>query len=381
MDFDLSPSERTFQEQARAWLEANRPTWEPADELDAERWIEIRRAWQRKLHSNRYVGMMWPREFGGRGATASEQLIFNQEMVAARVPEPANVIGLGMIGPTIISHGSDAQKARHLDRILSGEDFWCQAFSEPDAGSDLAALQTRAEDRGDHYLVNGQKVWTSFAHISGWCMLLARQARLENPRQGLTMLLVDMRTPGIEVRPLVQMTRDPEFNEVYFTNVEVPKSQVLGEPGEGWRVAMTTLLHERGNLGVTLATRGAQATQELLALARSLGPADAAARQRLAQQYVLSRVLQVRAYRVADDIDRHGAPGPDASMVKLAWSELNQGVAAVALELLGTRAATGLSGVWAQNFLRAQANTIEAGTSEVLRNILAERVLGLPRSR
>src|SRR5215831_1672314 len=171
MDFEPSPAERDFALEARAWMRANRPTWEPADELDPARWMDIRRRWQRKMHANGYVGMMWPREFGGRGATAAEQLIINQEMVAARAPEPANVIGLGMIGPTIISHGTVEQKARYLDRILSAEDFWCQAFSEPNAGSDLSALSTRAEDRGDHYLVNGQKVWTSFAHMSEWCML------------------------------------------------------------------------------------------------------------------------------------------------------------------------------------------------------------------
>jgi alkylation response protein AidB-like acyl-CoA dehydrogenase len=382
MDFELTLAERAFALEAREWLRVNRPQWEPEDELDAARWIDIRRAWQRKLHAQGYVGMLWPKKYGGRGATATEQLILNQELIAAGVPEPANVIGLGMIGPTIISHGSPEQKARHLDRILSAEDFWCQAFSEPNAGSDLSALSTWAEDRGDHYVVNGQKVWTSFAHISEWCMLLAREERHENPRRGLTMLLVDLKSPGIDVRPLVQMTEDPEFNEVYFTDVKVPKSQVLGPAKEGWRVAMTTLLHERGNMGVTLATRGAQTTKDLLGLARSLeGPVSPILRQRLAKHYIDSRVLQLRSYKVAADIDRNGEPGPDASMVKLAWSELNQGVVSTALDLLGMVGAAELGSVWPQAFLRAQANTIEAGSSEVLRNILAERVLGLPRNR
>jgi alkylation response protein AidB-like acyl-CoA dehydrogenase len=382
MDFGLTAAEQVFQLEARAWLRANLPRWETADELVADRWIAIRRAWQRELHSQRYVGLTWPKRYGGRGATASEQLIFNREMTEAGAPEPMNVIGLGMCGPTIISHGTEEQKQRYLDPILSGDEIWCQAFSEPNAGSDLSALSTRAEDRGDHYLVNGQKVWTSFAHIASWCLLLAREARLDNPRQGLTMLIVDMSSPGIEVRPLVQMTRDPEFNEVYFTNVRIAKSQVLLAPGEGWRVAMTTLLHERGNLGVTLAMRGAAAARGLVELARAL-PAGVTPiiRQRIADHHLRSHAIQIRAFKVAAEIDRDGAPGPDASMVKLAWSELNQDITETALEILGMASAVEDGSPWPQAFLRAQANTIEAGTSEVLRNILAERVLGLPRGR
>jgi alkylation response protein AidB-like acyl-CoA dehydrogenase len=382
MDFGFSSAQQAFQLDARAWLKANRPHWQPADELNPERWIDIRRRWQRKLHSQRYVGLTWPEQYGGRGATASEQLVFNQEMIDVGAPEPMNVIGLGMCGPTIISHGTHEQKARYLDPILSGEEIWCQAFSEPNAGSDLSALSTRAEARTDHYLVNGQKVWTSFAHIASWCLLLARESHHDNPRQGLTMLIVDMRSPGIEVRPLVQMTRDPEFNEVYFTDVRVPKSQVLLAPGEGWRVAMTTLLHERGNLGVTLAMRGAAAARALVELARAHPDrVTDGIRQSIADYHLRSRILQLRAMKVAGEIDRDGAPGPDASMVKLAWSEINQGITETALEILGVAGAVEDGNPWPQAFLRAQANTIEAGTSEVLRNILAERVLGLPRSR
>jgi alkylation response protein AidB-like acyl-CoA dehydrogenase len=382
MDFGFSAAEQAFQLEARAWLKTNLPHWEPADELDPERWIDIRRKWQRKLHSQRYVGLTWPEVYGGRGTTASEQLIFNQEMIDAGAPEPMNVIGLGMCGPTIISHGTHEQKARYLDPILSGDEIWCQAFSEPNAGSDLSALNTRAEDRGDHYLISGQKVWTSFAHIASWCLLLVREAHLDNPRQGLTMLIVDMRSPGIDVRPLVQITRDAEFNEVYFTDVAVSKSQVLLAPGEGWRVAMTTLLHERGNLGVTLAMRGAAAARDLVELARAHPAAmTPGMRQRIAGYYLRSRTLQLQALKVAAEIDRDGAPGPAASMVKLAWSEINQGITETALEILGMASAVEDGSPWPQAFLRAQANTIEAGTSEVLRNILAERVLGLPRSR
>ena len=286
MDFDLTPTEQAFRDEVRAWLKANAPSPDGDPEMAGRReWIERRREWQRKLHGAGYVGIGWPREFGGRGATLMEQLIFNEEMIRERAPEPINVIGLGMGGPVIIAHGSDEQKKRYLPPLLSADEIWCQGFSEPNAGSDLSALQTRAEDRGDHYMVNGQKVWTTLAHVAKWCLLLARERREPNPRDGLTYLIVDMQSPGIEVRPLVQITGDAEFNEIFFKDVRVPKAQVLGEPGEGWAVAMTTLLHERGTLGMALATRAQITAAELADHARKLGRGgERLVRQRLAQQ-------------------------------------------------------------------------------------------------
>lgn len=384
MDFELTPDERAFRDQVRAWLKANAPKSEDDDaEVGRREWIERRRAWQKKLHEAGYVGIGWPKEYGGRGATLMEQLIFDQEMILARAPRPVNVIGLGMGGPVIIVHGTPEQKARYLPPLLSADEIWCQGFSEPNAGSDLSALQTRAEDLGDHYLVNGQKVWTSFAHVAKWCLLLARERREANPRDGLTYLIVDMESPGVEVRPLVQITGDAEFNEIYFTDVRVPKSQVLGEPGRGWEVAMTTLLHERGTLGMALATQAQITVGELADHARSLGRgSDPLVRQRLAQHWIESRALQLNAYRGITRVLKTGGPGPEGSFLKLAWSELNQRMTETAVDLAGPMGQVyDGGGSWQYQFLRARANTIEAGTSEVLRNILAERVLGLPRSR
>ncbi len=382
MDFDLSPGEKQFRDEVRSWLAANKPDWADDEDSGSRDWLQRRRAWQLKMHQAGYIGLNWPREYGGRGATLMEQLILNQEMIEARAPDPINVLGLGMGGPVLIAHGTAAQKERYLDKILSAEEIWCQGFSEPNAGSDLSALQTRAEDAGDHYVVNGQKVWTTLAHVSKWCMLLAREHRESNPRDGLTYLLVDMESPGVEVRPLVQITGDAEFNEVYFTNVEVPKSQVIGEAGQGWKIAMTTLLHERGTLGMALANRAGVTSRELVELVRKTGRGrERLVRQRVAQHYIEARTLQLNGYRAVTNLMKTAIPGPEGSMMKLFWSELNQRMQETAIDLMGPGGQVENGSRWQYGFLRAQANTIEAGTSEVLRNILAERVLGLPRSR
>jgi alkylation response protein AidB-like acyl-CoA dehydrogenase len=384
MDFDLTDSERAFRDEVRAWLRANRPSWADQDQDDvySPGWLDQRRAWQRRMHEAGYVGIGWPEEYGGRGATLMEQLIFNEEMVEARAPEPVNVIGLGMAGPVIIAHGTDEQKRRYLAPLLSADEIWCQGFSEPNAGSDLSALQTSARDQGDHYLLNGQKVWTTLAHVARWCLLLARERREANPRDGLTYLLVDMQAPGVEVRPLRQMTGGAEFNEIFFHDVAVPTSQVLGEPGRGWQVAMTTLLHERGTLGVALATRARITAGELADHARALGRSnDPLVRQRLAQHWVEARCLQLNGYRGITRVMKTGVPGPEGSLMKLMWSELNQRMSETGVDLLGPAGLTEGGGRWRHALLRSRANTIEAGTSEILRNILAERVLGLPRSR
>ena len=383
MDFELSPSETAFRDEVREWLKVNAPATEGAEgDGDMSSFIERRRAWQRKLHDAGYVGITWPKEFGGRGGTFMDQLIFNDEMILAHAPEPINVIGLGMGGPVVIAHGTEEQKKRYLPPLLSAEEIWCQGFSEPNAGSDLSGLQTRAEDKGDHYLVNGQKVWTTLAHVARWCMLVARERKEANPRDGLTYLLVDMQSPGIEVRPLVQITGDAEFNEIFFKDVKVPKSQILGEAGQGWAVAMTTLLHERGTLGLALATRAQITASELAERARKLGRgSDPLFRQKVAQHTIEARALQLNGYRAVTAVKRTGIPGPEGSILKLMWSELNQRMTETAMDMGGAASQVGDADGWKYQFLRARANTIEAGTSEVLRNILAERVLGLPRSR
>ena len=381
MDFELDQSEKAFRDEVRAWLKANAPK-DDSSETSQGTLIANRRAWQKKLNEAGYVGITWPKEYGGRGAGFMEQLIFNDEMIVAQTPEPINVIGLGMGGPVVIAHGTEEQKKRYLPPLLSAEEIWCQGFSEPDAGSDLSGLQTRAEDKGDHYLVNGQKVWTTLAHVAKWCMLLTRERKEENPRHGLTYLLVDMDSPGVEVRPLVQITGDAEFNEIFFKDVKVPKSQILGEAGEGWAVAMTTLLHERGTLGMALATRAQITAAELADHTRKLGRgSDPLVRQKVAQHTIEARALQLNGYRALTAMKRNGIPGPEGSLLKLMWSELNQRMTETAVDVAGAAGQVGESTGWKYQFLRSRANTIEAGTSEVLRNILAERVLGLPRSR
>ena len=325
MDFDLSESEKVFRDEVRAWLKANVSHKDGPAESDMKGVVESRRAWQKKLYEAGYVGITWPKEYGGRGEGFMQQLIFNDEMIQAQAPEPINVIGLGMGGPVVISHGTEEQKKRYLPPLLSAEEIWCQGFSEPNAGSDLSGLQTRAEDRGDHYVVNGQKVWTTLAHVAKWCMLVTRERKEANPRDGLTYLLVDMESPGVEVRPLVQITGDAEFNEIFFKDVKVPKSQILGEAGSGWAVAMTTLLHERGTLGMALATRAQITAAELAEHARKLGRgADPLVRQKVAQYTIEARALQLNGYRAVTAVKRSGIPGPEGSILKLMWSELNQ---------------------------------------------------------
>jgi len=380
VDFELSSAEKAFRDEVRAWLKTNAPRDD--GDLETSEFIDNRHAWQKKLHEARYVGITWPKEYGGRGGNFMEQLIFNDEMIQAHAPEPINVIGLGMGGPVVMAHGTEEQKKRYLPPLLSGDEIWCQGFSEPNAGSDLSGLQTRAEDRGDHYVVNGQKVWTTLAHVAKWCMLLARERKESNPRDGLTYLLVDMESPGVEVRPLVQITGDAEFNEIFFKDVKVPKSQILGEAGEGWAVAMTTLLHERGTLGLALATRAQITASELAEHARKLGRgSDPLVRQKIAQHTIEARALQLNGYRAVTAVKRNGIPGPEGSILKLMWSELNQRMTETAMDIAGPASQVGAGAGWKHQFLRSRANTIEAGTSEVLRNILAERVLGLPRSR
>jgi alkylation response protein AidB-like acyl-CoA dehydrogenase len=385
MDFDLTREERAFRDEVRAWLHANRPDWADAgddEDADSATWLERRVAWQRKLHEAGYIGLNWPREYGGRGATLMEQIIFGQEMIEQRAPGPINVIGLGMGGPVIVAHGTEEQKRRYLSKILSAEEIWCQGFSEPNAGSDLSALQTRAVDMGDHYVVTGQKVWTTLAHVSSWCLLLTRERQEANPRHGLTYLIVDMKSRGVEVRPLVQITGEAEFNEVFFDQVVVPKEQVLGRPGQGWEVAITTLLHERGTLGTTLANQASVTVGELIDHARRSGRGrERLLRQAVAQHYVEARALQLVSQRAVTSVMRTGIPGPEGSIMKLFYSELNQRMQETAIDLMGPSGQVQNGNRWQYGFLRSRANTIEAGTSEVLRNILAERVLGLPRSR
>jgi alkylation response protein AidB-like acyl-CoA dehydrogenase len=283
-----------------------------------------------------------------------------------------------MAGPTIIAHGTEEQKRRHLEKILSADEIWCQGFSEPGAGSDLSAVRTRAERRGDVYVVNGQKVWSSFAHIADWCILVTRSDPESERHAGLTYLLVDMHAQGVEVRPLRQITGHAEFNEIFFTDVEVPVENRLDEEGNGWAVAMTTLLHERGTLGFALVGALDVAVRRLAALAREQGTTETQ-QDRIAQEWIDLNAVRYTNYRALSALMKTGIPGPEGSVAKLVWSEANQRLTKLALELHDGSAQE--MGYWQHQQLRSRGNTIEAGTSEILRNIIAERVLGLPRGR
>jgi alkylation response protein AidB-like acyl-CoA dehydrogenase len=379
MDLRDTQEEAAFRAELRAWIGANLPEERRGGRGGAQRFEEFGRDWSRKLYDAGYAGLTWPKEYGGAGAPSSYQGIFYEEMAAAAAPPHIGVIGLGMAGPTIIVHGTDAQKERYLAKILSAEEVWCQGFSEPDAGSDLAGARTRAELRGDRFVVNGQKVWSSFAHIADWCILVTRSDP-DGPRyRNLTYLLVDMHSPGVEVRPLRQITGEAEFNEIFFTDVEVPAGNVLGEVGGGWQVAMTTLLHERGTLGFALSAALDANVRRLVALGRERH-LDAHARDRIAREWIELQALRYTNYRALTSLVKTGIPGPEGSGVKLHWSEQNQRLTKLARELLGEDGLVD-DGYWNYQQLRSRGNTIEAGTSEVLRNIIAERVLGLPKGR
>jgi alkylation response protein AidB-like acyl-CoA dehydrogenase len=390
VDFRDSPEEASFRKELRDWIEAESPG--DVEPQPGRMDVPLAKEWSRKLYDAGYAGLTWPKEFGGRGAPYTFQAIYLEETARAEAPEHIGVIGLGMAGPTIIAHGTDEQKATYLQNILSGSDVWCQGFSEPGAGSDLASLKTKGVLDGDEFVVNGQKVWSSFAHIADYCILLVRTDPEAPKHKGITYLLVDMKSPGIEVRPLRQITGDPEFNEIFFSDVRVPKANVLGEVNDGWRVAMTTLMHERGTLGFALTARLEVALRKLIATAqneRSDGvvPAtDPVIRERIAALWVDLQGLRFTNYRALTGLVKTGVPGPEGSIAKLHWSETNQNLTKLALEILGPDSQIDgpdayWNGYWQYQQLRSRGNTIEAGTSEVLRNIVAERVLGLPRGR
>jgi alkylation response protein AidB-like acyl-CoA dehydrogenase len=396
MDFDFTDKQQNFRLEVRAWLEAN----VPADlrgrgfassraDLEAVRRL---RDWQRTLYKAGYVGMDWPAEYGGRGASLVEQVMFYEEMSRAQAPQPLNRSGLSMLGPTLMKHGTAAQKARHLDKILTAEEIWCQGFSEPNAGSDLANLQTRAVRDGDCYVLNGQKVWTSMAHVSDWGFFLVRTDPAAAKHKGITFLLLDMKSPGITIRPLRQITGEAEFNEVFLENVRVPASNVVGKVNEGWGVAITTLSYERDVLTMIRHISLRTALERLIALAKrtqrngQTAAEEPVIRQKLAGLMVAERCLQLNGYRSLTKILKGGAPGPEGSTSKLFWSQVDQDLAEIATEVIGPYSQIAAPSPWAVDegqwefyCCLARGSGIRAGTTEILRNILGERVLGLPK--
>jgi alkylation response protein AidB-like acyl-CoA dehydrogenase len=395
MDFRDSPAEAEFRGQVREWLHEHLPQgWLEACPAapSADETIALRRWWQRELYDGGWLGLTWPSAYGGQDGALVQQVIFDEEAAKAQAPEPINTIGLFMAGPTIMTWGTEEQKSRWLQPLLRGDEIWCQGFSEPGSGSDLGSLRTRAVREGDAYVVNGQKVWTSYGHLADFCILVVR-TDLDAPKHsGLTYLIAEMDDPGVTVRPLVQITGDPEFNELFFDDARVPVRNRLGGEGDGWRVAMTTLMHERGTMGAALQVGARITLDRLVELVHKLDRADdPAVRERIAGFQLDIEALRITNLRslskLAKDTSGKGTPGPEGSMAKLLWERAQQGMGEFAMELLGSSGlvmqgpeTTG-EGFWQRVYLRGRGHTIEAGTTEILKSIIAERVLGLPRSR
>ncbi len=397
MDFSLTLDQEAFRERVRAWLELNIPRqWVRramgTSEVPRPEAYEFLREWQRKLWEVGFIGLTWPKEYGGQGLSFVEEMILHQEMALLKAPSILNILGVGMAGPTIIAYGTEAQKKRYPVKILSADEIWCQGYSEPNAGSDLASLQTRAVKDGDAWVINGQKVWTSLAHLADWMMLLARTDPDAPKHKGITYFLLDMKLPGVTVKPLKQLTGDAEFNEVFFDNVRVPESQVLGGVNNGWQVGLTTLMYERLALGFGLQVRLRIALDGLVEMARHVEKSgrpttkDPVLRQKLAQLWIETESLKYTGARAITKLLRGELPGPEASAGKMVWVDVHQRIQELAMEIEGPysqlvagseRAIEG--GVWQYSFLRSRANSIEGGTAEIQKNIIGERVLGLPK--
>ena len=393
MDLALSPEHEAFRRTVRAWLKANLPKREPDDGIreygDPRRVLRLK-AWQRTLYEGGFVAMGWPAQYGGRGAGVMEQTIVNQELVLARAPQQIGMMGVQMVGPTLIQFGTDEQRQRYLPRILSADEIWCQGYSEPGAGSDLASLKTRAELTGDEFIVNGQKVWTSNAQYADRMFCLVRTDPAAPKHKGISYILIDMQSPGITVRPLIQMTGDAGFNEVFFEDVRVPRKNLVGELNQGWLVANSTLAHERNMLGST--TRTQQMFNGVLHIAQTRqrygrrAVDDPVIRQKLADLQIRVESMKLHSYRQLTDAVKGRAPGIGASVNKLVSTELNHDMASLAIELLGSYGALARGakyvtdrGIWPWEFMFTLGMIIGGGTSQIQKNIISERGLGMPR--
>jgi len=390
MDFEDTPEEAAFRAGARAWLEAKAPKRHKEegggrgvlfDEVGQKHHVENCRRWQRTLYDGGWAGITWPAQFGGRGGTPVQSMIFAQEEAAFDVTAGALSVGLAMVGPTLMAWGTPEQQAQHLEPMLRGETLWCQLFSEPGAGSDLPSLITRAERDGDHYVVNGQKVWNSFAQFADWGILLARTDRNTKSREGISYFLVDMTTPGIDVRPLRQATGVAHFNEVFLTDVRIPAANLVGAEGEGWKVARTTLASERISIGSGRGTT----FEDVKALVKALGGAlDPRQRQEVAKAYISFELLRFLGLRVQTSISQGRVPGAEASILKLAISQQSALLGDLGLALLGPSGVASDGRIpeadfWRDKFVGQWSIRIGGGTDQMQRNQIGERVLGLPR--
>src|SRR4051794_22433841 len=379
MDLSFSADERAFADEVRAWLVANLEL--PPEDLSHEDEIAWGRRWQAKLAADRWVGIHWPAEYGGRSATPVQVALYNIEYARSRAPQPVNRVGINLAGPTLLAHGTDEQKARWLPSILDASELWCQLFSEPGAGSDLASLSTRATPVDGGWLLAGQKVWTSYARQARWGICLARTTPLDAApkHKGISYLVVDMHADGIDVRPLRQITGEAEFNEVFFDDVFVPVDHLVGDLNEGWMVANTTLAHERGTSFPFKEQVVHEAyLDELFGLAATRGRLDdVGVADALAQAFVELRILRLHNWRTLSRLGRGVQPGPESSIVKLAWTDMTQHLSDAALDVLDVDAP--LAGPWSRQWLWSKAASIAGGTSEIQRTIIGERLLDLPR--
>ncbi len=392
MDLNLTPEEEQYRAQVRAWLQANVPRGRSNAQAGAQTPLQRLKAWQRKVYEAGYLALSWPQEYGGQALDPMRQVIVNEEMGRARAPILPGNAGITMVGPTLITWGTEQQKRHYLPRILSGEHIWCQGYSEPNAGSDLASLRTSAEIRGDEFIVNGQKIWTSFAHFADMMFALVRTDSTKPKHRGISYVLIDMHSAGITVRPLVQMTGNREFNEVFFDNVRVPRENLVGELNEGWKVANTTLVHERNMMG-TVSAAG-KTWSQLLEAARRIRrkgrPAieDPFFRQRIADLEISVEAMRLHSMRQLTNLIRGRSPGVETMVNKLVGTELSFDLADTAMALGGSytmleRGGDGSldRGRWVQHLMMSFAYRISGGSSHIQKNIIAERGLRMPKGR
>jgi alkylation response protein AidB-like acyl-CoA dehydrogenase len=394
MDFNDTPEEAAYRAKARAWLEANaqlldpnEPAPDPLSEREDGKAIEAAKAWQAKKFDEGWACITWPKEYGGQGGTTMQNVIFNQEQARFKLPPNIYTIGHGMLGPTIMTHGTPEQKTRYVKRMARGEEIWCQLFSEPAAGSDLAGLRSTAVKDGNDWILNGQKIWSTGAHYSKWGMIVVRTDPNAGKHAGLTYFIIDMESKGIEVRPIKQINGGSGFNEVFYTDVRVSDSNRLGGVGDGWRVALTTLMNERVAIGAGSASGGFKNLLKLARDARRNGrPAieDSAVRQKLAHFYVTQQGLKYTGFRTLSALSQGRTPGPEGSIGKAVGAPMAAELAEFAVELQGPLGATRdhtfsmHEALWQNSWLGIPGMRIAGGTDEILKNIIAERVLRLP---
>ncbi|QQZ10163.1 acyl-CoA dehydrogenase family protein [Heyndrickxia vini] len=389
MDFSFTKHEEEFRQELRTWLEEHLPKdWVMSNQKYVKDPVFLRN-WQKELYEGGWGAIAWPEKYGGRNATLMEEIIYEQEMVRAKAPSPINYVGIHMVGPTLMDIGTEEQKEQYLQKMLTGEEVWCQGYSEPNAGSDLAAIQTSAVKDGDRWIINGQKVWTSYGHVADRCFLLARTNHFEKKHKGITVFLLDMKQAGVETQPIIQMNGEHDFNEVFLKDAIAYDADIVGEVDEGWRVTMALLAHERTGIGAQVFTLEQQ-FQDLVTLAKEREDhgqpliKNPFIRKNMIDLYARSRGSLLNYYRNLTKTLKNGYPGPEGSMDKLIVSEITKDLFAQSISMQGHQGilsedVDGEHSYWSNNYLYSFGQTIGGGTSEIQRNTIGERILGLPK--